>query len=218
MSCDNRGSSSALFFLSPNVIALYFMPKKSRPIPEIKERKSGLGQPVPPTAFDTIYKNEFVWPTKISTESASKGQKQEPTSKVEDRQPMSKFSSNMMDYKDPKVTKRMPVRPSKDPYVHPTCRMESKTTTGISFPRWKDLPTQEVPKLLKDAKYDPGKNVTTFLVSTYQEDFCDLREALCPARTVENFGRLAIKPKYRFVCSGNGHEHYEDRHLKINKT
>ncbi|GFY58131.1 uncharacterized protein TNIN_459581 [Trichonephila inaurata madagascariensis] len=198
---------------------LDYIPHEVEPSPSSKEkgRKSGLGQPVSPTAFDTLYKREYVWPPKIS--NAGKAEKpKSPTPKVGKRQPMSTVSSHMTDYKDPKVTERMPIRHPKDPFVPPTCRMESETTSGNSFPRWKELPPQEVAKPIKDIKHDVGKSDERLLVSTYQEDFHGLRAALCPAKTIEHYGRLAKEPKYQYVCSDYQHEHYEHRPLTNNKT
>ncbi|CAL1284288.1 unnamed protein product, partial [Larinioides sclopetarius] len=120
---------------------------------------------------------------------------------------MTDQSNNMLDYKDPKVTERMPVRPPKEVFHPPACRMETETTSQASYPRWRELPAQPVAKPLKQERCEPVKSDVRFLVTTYQEDFDGLCAALCPAKTVENYGRRAVEPKYRFLCAGNDHEY-----------
>ncbi|KAF8777121.1 hypothetical protein HNY73_014042 [Argiope bruennichi] len=182
---------------------------QASPISEIKLRKSDIGQSSLPFSSDTTHKKDFVWPPEGCKKlEKGKGEGRKSTLKVGDG-PMTDQSSNMLDYKDLNVNERMPVRRPKDVFRPPTCRMEAETTSKASYPRWKDLPIQPVSKNITEDRCEPLKSDVRFLVTTYQEDFDGLHAALCPAKTVENYGRKAVEPKYRFVCAGSDHEYYE---------
>ena len=87
---------------------------------------------------ETTYKDAFSRPPEIRLR---KKEGQVDTLTIGDG-PMVQESTTMLDFKDPDVRTHQPVRPPPDVYQPPACSMETTTTTGSTYKRWKDMPVQ----------------------------------------------------------------------------
>ncbi|XP_035223597.1 uncharacterized protein LOC118196282 [Stegodyphus dumicola] len=156
-----------------------------------------------PMSSETTHRKEFVWHPEIRQQLGRKKEDQPSNIKMGGDGPMETQSSSMMDYKDPDVGRRMPFKVERPVFKRPQTRMETETSTGASYPRWRVLPIQVKPKKLPTTyQTSPSKDIRN-LVTTYQEDFNGLRAALCPARIVASYGRIPSDARQRWTTSSD---------------